>query len=154
MSPTVYDFSATSIEGQPIELSTYKGKVLLIVNTASECGYTSQYKGLQELYAKHVDQGLVVLGFPCNQFGQQEPGDSATIKSFCESRYGVTFPLFEKVDVKGAQAHPLFAHITKGEEIGWNFAKFLIDGSGNIVKRYSEATGASQIESDIAKLLG
>jgi glutathione peroxidase len=153
MSPTVYDFSATSIEGQPIELSTYKGKVLLIVNTASECGYTSQYKGLQELYAKHVDKGLVVLGFPCNQFGQQEPGSSATIKSFCESRYGVTFPLFEKIDVKGAKAHPLYVNLTNGEDIEWNFAKFLVGSDGNIIKRYPASASPQEIETDIARLL-
>ena len=112
-TPSIYDFSATSIEGNPVELSNYKDKVLLIVNTASQCGFTPQYQGLQSLYNKYSDRGLVVLGFPCNQFGQQEPGSTSDIQSFCETRFGVSFPLFEKVDVNGGNAHPLFKYLTK-----------------------------------------
>ncbi len=160
MSSTVYDFSATSIEGQPIELNTYKDKVLLIVNTASACGFTPQYKGLQELQDKYASKGFSVLGFPCNQFGQQEPGSATEIQSFCESRFGVSFPLFEKVDVNGGTAHPLFQHLVKAapgifgtEGIKWNFTKFLVDGSGNVVKRYGSNAEPKDIAKDIEGLL-
>lgn len=160
MSSTVYDFSATSIEGQPIDLSIYKDKVLLIVNTASACGFTPQYKGLQALQDKYASKGFAVLGFPCNQFGQQEPGSATEIQSFCESRFGVSFPLFEKVDVNGGTAHPLFQHLVKAapgifgtEGIKWNFTKFLIDGSGNVVKRYGSNAEPKDIDKDIAGLL-
>ncbi len=160
MSATVYDFSATSIAGQPTDLSSYKGKVLLIVNTASQCGYTAQYQGLQALYEKYASQGLEVLGFPCNQFGAQEPGTASDIQSFCQQRFGVSFPLFEKVDVNGAAAHPLFQFLTKStpgtigtKDIEWNFTKFLVDGNGNIVKRYASGTAPQDIAGDIETLL-
>jgi glutathione peroxidase len=160
MSSTVYDFSATSIEGKPVELSSFKDKVLLIVNTASQCGFTSQYQGLQALYDKYASKGVEVLGFPCNQFGAQEPGSAADIQSFCQTRFGVSFPLFEKIDVNGANAHPLFQYLTKAAPgilgtagIKWNFTKFLVDGNGNVVKRYASATEPKDIEKDIEALL-
>jgi glutathione peroxidase len=157
---SIYDFSATSIEGNPVELSNYKDKVLLIVNTASQCGFTPQYQGLQSLYQKYSDRGLVVLGFPCNQFGQQEPGSTSEIQSFCETRFGVSFPLFEKVDVNGINAHPLFKYLTKAvpgilgtEGIKWNFTKFLVDRKGNVVKRYPSMTKPEDLEKEIEALL-
>lgn len=160
MSSSVYDFSATSIEGQPVEMSSFKDKVLLIVNTASQCGFTSQYQGLQALYDKYASRGVAVLGFPCNQFGAQEPGSATDIQSFCEKRFGVTFPLFEKIDVNGANAHPIYQFLTKSapgilgtEGIKWNFTKFLVDGNGNVVKRYASATDPKDIERDIEALL-
>lgn len=159
-SPSIYDFSANSIEGQPVSLSTYKDKVLLIVNTASQCGFTPQYQGLQSVHNKYESQGFTVLGFPCNQFGQQEPGSANEIQSFCETRFGVTFPLFEKVDVNGENAHPLFKFLTKAapgifgtEGIKWNFTKFLVDRSGQVVKRYPSTTKPEDIEKDIQALL-
>jgi glutathione peroxidase len=160
MSSTVYDFSATSIEGQSVEMSIYRDKVLLIVNTASQCGFTPQYKGLQALQDKYASKGFAVLGFPCNQFGQQEPGSATAIQSFCETRFGVSFPLFEKVDFNDANAHPLFQHLVKAapgifgtEGIKWNFTKFLVDGSGNVVKRYGSNAEPKDIASDIEALL-
>ncbi|GAP97746.1 glutathione peroxidase [Leptolyngbya sp. NIES-2104] len=159
-SPSIYDFSVNTIEGQSVSLSTYQDKVLLIVNTASQCGFTPQYQGLQSVYNKYKDQGLEVLGFPCNQFGQQEPGSANDIQSFCEMRFGVTFPLFEKIDVNGANAHPLFKYLTKAapgifgtEGIKWNFTKFLVDRSGKVVKRYPSTTKPEDIERDIQALL-
>jgi glutathione peroxidase len=157
---SIYNFSATSIEGNPVEMSNYKDKVLLIVNTASQCGFTPQYQGLQSLYNKYSDRGLVVLGFPCNQFGQQEPGSTSDIQSFCETRFGVSFPLFEKVDVNGGNAHPLFKYLTKAapgllgtEGIKWNFTKFLVDRKGNVVKRYPSMTKPEDLEKEIEGLL-
>jgi glutathione peroxidase len=159
-SSSIYDFSANSLEGQPVSLSTFKDKVLLIVNTASQCGFTPQYQGLQSIYNKFEKQGFAVLGFPCNQFGQQEPGSATEIQSFCETRFGVTFPLFEKVDVNGSDAHPLFKYLTKSapgifgtEGIKWNFTKFLVDRSGKVVKRYPSTTKPEEIEKDIQALL-
>lgn len=159
-SSSIYDFSANSLEGQPVSLSTFKDKVLLIVNTASQCGFTPQYQGLQSIYNKFEAQGFAVLGFPCNQFGQQEPGTATEIQSFCETRFGVTFPLFEKVDVNGSNAHPLFKYLTKSapgifgtEGIKWNFTKFLVDRSGKVVKRYPSTTKPEEIEKDIQALL-
>ncbi len=159
-APSVYDFTATSIDGQPISLSTYRGKVLLIVNTASQCGFTPQYQGLQALYEKYADQGLVILGFPCNQFGQQEPGSTAEIQSFCETRFGVTFTLFQKIDVNGPNAHPLYQYLTRSapgilgtEAIKWNFTKFLVDRAGKVVERYSSMTKPEDIEKTIQRLL-
>lgn len=159
-SSSIYDFSANSLEGQPVSLSTFKDKVLLIVNTASQCGFTPQYQGLQSIYNKFENQGFAVLGFPCNQFGQQEPGTATEIQSFCETRFGVTFPLFEKVDVNGSNAHPLFKYLTKSapgifgtEGIKWNFTKFLVDRSGKVVKRYPSTTKPEEIEKDIQALL-
>jgi glutathione peroxidase len=160
MVQSVYDFSATSIEGQNTDLSAFQGKVLLIVNTASQCGFTSQYQGLQALYTQYADQGLTILGFPCNQFGQQEPGSESQIKSFCETRYGVSFPLFQKIDVNGSNAHPLYQYLTKAvpgifgtEGIKWNFTKFLVDRTGKVVQRYAPNTAPEAIEKDIKALL-
>ncbi len=160
MSASVYDFSATSIEGSNIDLSNYRGKVLLIVNTASQCGFTPQYQGLQALYDKYSGQGFAVLGFPCNQFGQQEPGSATDIQSFCETRFGVSFPLFQKVDVNGGNAHPLYQYLTKAapgllglESIKWNFTKFLVDKNGQVVKRYAPTTQPSDIEKDLQAML-
>lgn len=160
LAPSIYDFSVTSIEGQTISLSTYKNKVLLIVNTASQCGFTPQYQGLQALYDRYASQGLVVLGFPCNQFGQQEPGSASEIQSFCESRFGVTFPLFQKVDVNGKDAHPLFQYLTKAapglfgtETVKWNFTKFLVDRTGKVIERYASLAKPEDLEKSIQKLL-
>ncbi|MFM7425711.1 MAG: glutathione peroxidase, partial [Elainella sp.] len=137
---SIYDISATAIDGSPVSLSTYKDKVLLVVNTASQCGFTPQYQGLQALYAKYASRGLEVLGFPCNQFGGQEPGSSDQIQSFCETSFGVSFPLFEKVEVNGSNAHPLYRYLTKAAPgifgtagVKWNFTKFLVDRSGKVV---------------------
>ena len=156
---TVHDFSATSIDGVERQLVDYKGKVVLVVNTASQCGFTGQYKGLEELYRTYADRGLVVLGFPCDQFGHQEPGDEEEIATFCERNFGVTFPLFAKVDVNGPDAHPLYQWLRSeqggmvGSKIRWNFTKFLIDPDGNVVKRYGSTTTPDQIADDIEALL-
>lgn len=156
---TVYDFSAATNSGAEQALIDYKDKVLLVVNTASECGFTPQYKGLEELYKTYVDRGLVVLGFPCDQFGHQEPGDDEAIADFCEVNFGVTFPLYSKIDVNGADAHPLFKWMraeqkgTLGSKVRWNFTKFLIDTDGNVVKRYGSTTKPEDISGDIEKLL-
>jgi glutathione peroxidase len=158
---TAYDFSATTIDGKTRKLADYKGKVLLVVNTASKCGFTPQYKGLEALYEKYKSKGLVVLGFPSNQFGQQEPGPDDEIAEFCEMNFGVTFPLFSKVDVNGDAAHPLFKYLTstkKGllgsEAIKWNFTKFLIGRDGNVVERYAPTTKPEDLEGDIERALG
>ena len=158
---TVYDFSATTIDGKPRRLADYKGKVLLIVNTASRCGFTPQYKGLEELHKAYSGRGFAVLGFPCNQFGAQEPGAESEIAEFCEMNFGVTFPLFAKVDVNGDGAHPLFKFLTKAkpgllgsESIKWNFTKFLVDREGNVVERYAPTTEPKEIAAAIEKLLG
>jgi glutathione peroxidase len=160
MSKTVFDFTATAIDGKPVDLSTYKGKVLLIVNTASKCGFTPQYKGLQKLFEQYLPRGLEVLGFPCDQFGHQEPGSEADINSFCELNFGVSFPLFAKIDVNGKDAHPLFAHLKSAapgllgsEGIKWNFTKFLVDREGRVVSRYAPATSPEAIAKDIEALL-
>ncbi len=156
---SIYSFSATLNNGNQKSLADYKGKVLLIVNTASQCGFTPQYKGLQELYAKYQARGLEVLGFPCNQFGHQEPGSDVDIKSFCDLNYAVKFPLFSKVDVNGENAHPIYKYLTSekpgllGKAIRWNFTKFLIDKEGKIVDRYAPLTPPAKIEADILKLL-
>ena len=156
----VYDFSVTDIHGKPQSLAKYKDKVLLIVNTASQCGFTPQYKGLEALYKKMHARGLEVLGFPCNQFGAQEPGSEEEIESFCEVNYGVTFPLFAKVDVNGKNAAPLYEHLKKSkpgllgsEGIKWNFTKFLIDRKGDVVERYAPKVEPEAIAADIEKLL-
>jgi glutathione peroxidase len=155
-----YDFEAASISGELVGLQRYHGKVVLIVNTASECGFTPQYKGLEEVYRQFKDRGFEVLGFPCNQFGKQEPGTDAEINSFCERNYGVTFPLFSKVDVNGENAHPLFQHLKEAapgvfgtEAIKWNFTKFLINKDGSVYKRYAPQTKPEEIIADIEKLL-
>ncbi|WP_318459187.1 glutathione peroxidase [Photobacterium leiognathi] len=155
----IYDFEVKNITGDMLSLEKYQGKVLLIVNTASECGFTPQYETLQALFDKYKDQGLVILGFPCNQFGGQEPGTEAEIAQSCLVNYGVTFPMFSKVDVKGAQADPLFTYLVKalpgvlGANIKWNFTKFLIAPDGTPVKRYAPTTKPLDIEADIVKLL-
>jgi glutathione peroxidase len=155
-----YDFEAASINGELVGLGRYHGKVLLIVNTASECGFTPQYKGLEEVYQQFRERGFEVLGFPCNQFGKQEPGTEADISAFCERNYGVTFPLFSKVDVNGEGAHPLFRHLKESapgvlgtEAIKWNFTKFLIRKDGSVYKRYAPQTKPEEIVADIDKLL-
>jgi glutathione peroxidase len=155
-----YDFEAASISGELVGLARYHGKVLLIVNTASECGFTPQYQGLEEVYQQFRDRGFEVLGFPCNQFGKQEPGTEAEIGAFCEKNYGVTFPLFSKVDVNGENAHPLFKHLKEAapgvlgtEGIKWNFTKFLINKDGSVYKRYAPQTKPEEILGDIEKLL-
>jgi glutathione peroxidase len=160
MSKSVFDFSATTIDGQFLDLSAYKGKVLLIVNTASKCGFTPQYKGLQKIFEQYVERGFEVLGFPCDQFGHQEPGNEADINSFCEMNFGVSFPLFAKIDVNGKDAHPLFAHLKAeapgllgSEGIKWNFTKFLVDREGRVVSRYAPATSPESIARDIEALL-
>ena len=154
---TVHDFSAHTIDGKPIDLSDYKGKALLVVNTASECGLTPQYAGLEELHKRYAGKGFAVLGFPCNQFGAQEPGSEKQIAQFCETRFGVTFPLFAKVDVNGDAAHPLFKHLKAAtpekDAIKWNFAKFLVDQEGGVVKRYAPTAEPASIAPDIEALL-
>ena len=160
-APTsIYDASATGIDGSQLSLSAYKDKVLLIVNTASQCGFTPQYKGLQALYDRYASQGFMVLGFPCNQFGQQEPGNADQIQSFCETSFGVSFPLFQKIEVNGSNAHPLYQYLTKAapgifgtEGIKWNFTKFLVDRTGKVVKRYSPTAKPEDLEKDIQSLL-
>ncbi|MGA2371571.1 MAG: glutathione peroxidase [Candidatus Korobacteraceae bacterium] len=155
----LYDFSATLNNGKNKKLSAYKGKVLLIVNTASRCGNTPQYHGLQELYAKYHDRGFEVLAFPCNQFGHQEPGSDEDIKSFCEMNYGVEFPLFSKIEVNGDDAHPLYKFLKSektgllGDSIKWNFTKFLVDKQGKVIERYAPMTPPARIASDIEKQL-
>jgi glutathione peroxidase len=156
---TIHEFSATSIDGIERQLVDYKGKVVLVVNTASQCGFTGQYKGLEELYRTYADRGLVVLGFPCDQFGHQEPGDEEEIATFCERNFGVTFPLFSKIDVNGPDAHPLYQWLRSeksglvGDKIRWNFTKFLVDTEGNVVGRYGSRTTPAQIAGDIEALL-
>jgi glutathione peroxidase len=153
---TVYGFKTQTLDGKPVELSKYKGKVLLIVNVASKCGFTPQYKGLEALYQKYKDQGLVILGFPCNQFAHQEPGDAKTIQSFCSLNYGVTFPLFHKIDVNGPDKDPLYVYletVLPGGDIGWNFTKFLIDRQGHPVQRYASKVKPEDIEADVEKVL-
>jgi glutathione peroxidase len=157
---TLYDVPVTTIDGQSQTLDAYRGKVLLIVNVASQCGFTPQYAGLEALYQKHKEEGLIVLGFPCDQFGHQEPGDEAEIKSFCSLNYGVTFPLFAKIQVNGDDAHPLYKYLKaekKGllgsEAIKWNFTKFLVDQNGNVVKRYAPQDTPASLEKDLTPLL-
>lgn len=156
----IYGMSAKSIAGEEVSLGEYKDKVLLIVNTASKCGFTPQYKGLEALYEKYKDQGLAILGFPCNQFGHQEPGDSDEISGFCERNFGVTFPLFEKVDVNGDDAHPLYVHLKEeapgllgSKSVKWNFTKFLVGRDGEVVKRFAPKDKPAGLESAIQALL-
>ena len=156
----VYDFSARTIDGKEQSLSAYKDKALLVVNVASKCGFTPQYKGLETLYREYKDRGLVVLGFPCDQFGHQEPGDEKEIREFCSLNYDVTFPMFAKVDVNGDGAHPLYRYLKKeatgllgSEAIKWNFTKFLVDRKGAVVKRYAPTDTPESIGKDVAKML-
>jgi glutathione peroxidase len=156
----VFDFNAVTLDGAPSDLARYRGKVLLVVNTASECGFTPQYAGLEQLYEQFRARGLEVLGFPCNQFGQQEPGSEADIGSFCEKNYGVQFPMFAKIEVNGDGAHPLFKFLKQEapgvlgtQAIKWNFTKFLINRDGSVVKRYAPQTKPEEIADDIERLL-
>lgn len=157
---TAFDFQASTLDGKPVDLGAFRGKVLLIVNTASQCGFTPQYTGLQALHERYRAQGLEVLGFPCNQFGAQEPGDAPEIGAFCERNFGVSFPLFEKVEVNGADAHPLWRWLTSEapgllgiEAIKWNFTKFLVRRDGTVFKRYAPQTAPESIKADIESLL-
>jgi glutathione peroxidase len=156
----LYDLSAKLNNGRNKKLADYKGKVLLIVNTASKCGFTPQYEGLQSLYAKYKERGFEVLGFPCDQFGHQEPGSDADIKSFCQLNYGVSFPLFSKIEVNGENTHPVFQFLKPkkggllGDSIKWNFTKFLVDKKGRVVERFAPMTTPTAIEAQIEKLLG
>ncbi len=156
----MYDIEVTTIDGQRVALSTYKGKTLLIVNVASRCGYTPQYAGLEALYRRYKDKGFVVLGFPCDQFGHQEPGTEAEIKQFCTEDYDVTFPMFAKIDVNGPRAHPLYRYLTSKKKgllwqsrIPWNFSKFLVSGEGEVVRRYSALDTPDAIQKDVEALL-
>ncbi len=160
MKQSIYTFSAERLDGTPQALSAYQGQVLLIVNTASRCGFTPQYAGLEALQQRFAGQGFQVLGFPCNQFGHQEPGSAEDIGQFCQVNYGVSFPMFAKIEVNGPQTHPLFAFLkqqTKGflgsASVKWNFTKFLVDRSGQPVKRYASATTPEKIAPDIERLL-
>ncbi len=157
---TIYDFSAKALAGDEIALSDFRGKVLLIVNTASKCGFTPQYSGLEKLYRELAPRGFAVLGFPCNQFGHQEPGDAEAIKTFCTLNYDISFPLFAKIDVNGKNAHPLYRFLKKAKSgalgsaaIKWNFTKFLVDRDGAVVERYAPTTKPEDIEADVAALL-
>lgn len=157
---SIYDIDVTTIDGRPQSMAAYRGKTLLIVNVASECGYTPQYTGLEALYRRFKDRGLIVLGFPCNQFGRQEPGSNEEIATFCSTKYDVTFPLFAKVDVNGTDAHPLY-RLLKGEKKGvlgtesikWNFTKFLVGPDGAVERRYAPSDTPEQIANDLEKQL-
>lgn len=158
--PVLQDFEARTISGEEASLDAYAGQVVLVVNTASQCGFTPQYDGLEALYQEFKDQGLVVLGFPCNQFGGQEPGTAEDIDQFCRVNHGVTFPLFDKVDVNGDEAHPLFKWLrseAKGalgsEKIKWNFTKFLVGKDGQVIKRFGSSTKPEKLRGDIEKAL-
>lgn len=156
---TIYDFTAKSNKGKEVDLSQFKGQVLLIVNTASKCGFTPQYKGLEDLYKKYKDQGLAIIGFPCDQFGHQEPGNNEEIASFCEMNYGVTFPIMEKIEVNGEQASPIFKYLKSkagglfGSRIKWNFTKFLISKDGQVIKRFSPIKNPKSLEKLIERML-
>jgi glutathione peroxidase len=156
---SIYDFSAKSLAGEDTPLKRFEGKVLLIVNTASACGFTPQYKGLEALQQKHGARGFSVLGFPCNQFGRQEPGNATEIGQFCATNYAVSFPMFDKIDVNGNNAHPLYQYLRReksgllGSSIKWNFTKFLIDRSGQVVGRYAPTTTPESLTKDIEVLL-
>lgn len=159
MANTVYQFEAETLQGKKVKLEDYKGKTLLVVNTASKCGLTPQYEGLEKLYQEYREQGLEILGFPCNQFAGQEPGNSSDIEEFCSVNYGVSFPMMSKVEVNGKNAHPLFKYLKKQlpgtltNAIKWNFTKFLIDAEGKPVKRYAPTTEPINIKADIEKTL-
>ncbi len=156
---TLQDFSATAIDGQEIDLSTYDGKVVLVVNTASKCGLTPQFEGLQQLHEQYGEQGFTVLGFPCDQFANQEPGSEDEIAEFCQRNYGVSFPMFSKIDVNGDGAHPLFKWLREqksgllGNKIKWNFSKFLIGKDGAVIERYAPTTAPEKLGDDIQKAL-
>lgn len=157
---SIYDFEVETIKGETMTLEPYKGKVMLIVNVASKCGFTPQYEGLEALYQKYKERGLVILGFPCNQFGSQEPGTELEIQSFCTVNFGVTFPMFAKIDVNAKHTHPLYVYLKSeqpgilgSESIKWNFTKFLVDRKGKVIERYASATEPKSIAKDIEKLL-
>ncbi|WP_067780996.1 glutathione peroxidase [Actinomyces vulturis] len=156
---TLYDFTATTLQGKDVSLSDYQGKVVLVVNTASKCGLTPQYQGLEALYQKYNEQGFVVLGFPCNQFAGQEPGNSDDISEFCQLNYGVSFPMFAKIDVNGPHSHPLWKWLRSehggilGDAIKWNFTKFLLNSKGEVVNRYAPTTEPEKLSADIEALL-
>jgi len=157
---SIYDIEVKTVDGRPEKMDVYRGKTLLIVNVASQCGFTPQYEGLQALYEQHRDKGFAVLGFPCNQFGHQEPGSEPEIQRFCSTTYNVTFPLFAKIDVNGAGAHPLYRHLKaekKGllgsEAIKWNFTKFLVGPDGVVLKRYAPTDTPASIGADLKSLL-
>ena len=157
---SVYDFEASSIDGKPVALADYRGRVLLIVNTASQCGFTPQFTGLEQLWEAYRERGLVVLGFPCNQFGQQDPGSDAEISSFCSLNYGVSFPMMKKVDVNGADAHPLYRWLTAEapgllgtKAIKWNFTKFLVGRDGTVLKRYAPTDTPESLKADVERAL-
>jgi len=156
----LYDIEATSIDGDPRKLDAYRGKALLIVNVASKCGFTPQYQGLEALWRQYRDRGLVVLGFPCDQFGHQEPGDENEIKQFCSTRYDVSFPMFAKIEVNGGGAHPLYQHLKSeapgilgSQAVKWNFTKFLVDRNGKVVRRYAPLDKPASIAEDLDALL-
>lgn len=159
MENNFYQFSAKSLHGKEVKMEEYKGKTVLVVNTASKCGFTPQYAGLEELYEKYKDKGLVILGFPCNQFGNQEPGDEKEIEQGCLVNYGVSFPMFSKIEVNGSNAHPIYNYLkselkgTFGKRIKWNFTKFLIDANGKPVKRFAPVTKPEKLEPDVKDLL-
>jgi glutathione peroxidase len=160
MKESIYDYKVKDIDGNEVVMSEFKGKVLMIVNVASKCGFTPQYEGLQKLYDAYKDQGLVVLGFPCNQFGAQEQGGEAEIKDFCETNFSISFPMFAKIDVNGDNAEPLFLFLQNAKKgfmntgpIKWNFSKFVVDKEGNVVGRYGSLDDPAAIEDDIKKLL-
>ena len=160
MTDNVLNIPCTTLRGEQKTLADYPGKAVLVVNTASKCGFTPQYKGLEALWQQYKDQGLVILGFPCNQFGKQEPGDDAAISEFCELNFGVSFPLFKKIDVNGSDAHPLFVQLKKqapgllgSKGIKWNFTKFLISGDGTQVKRFAPTTKPEELTAEIEALL-
>ncbi|MCQ2295610.1 MAG: glutathione peroxidase [Bacteroidales bacterium] len=156
-----YDFTATSLSGKPISMEQYRGKVVMVVNTASKCGFTPQLEGLEALYEKYADQGLAILGFPCNQFAHQEPGSEEQIAQGCVLNYGVTFQMFSKIDVNGAEAHPIYQWLksqpkgrgTMGNAIKWNFTKFLLDREGHVVGRYGSIVTPERLEQELKKLL-
>jgi glutathione peroxidase len=157
---SIYDYSAKSIDGKETSLKNFQGKVLLIVNVASRCGFTPQYQGLESLYLKYKERGFEILAFPCNQFGKQEPGTESEIKSFCETNYQITFPIFSKIDVNGSEAHPLYEHLKKeatgilgSEAIKWNFTKFLVNREGKVTKRFAPTDKPEALESFIEGLL-
>jgi glutathione peroxidase len=156
----LYDIELTTIDGRPESMGTYRGQVVLVVNVASQCGYTRQYTGLEALYQRHKEQGFVVLGFPCDQFGHQEPADDAEIQQFCSDRYGVTFPMFAKTNVNGPAAHPLYEYVKTSKKglfgrsaITWNFAKFLLAPDGAVIRRYGSRDTPEKIEADVEKIL-
>ncbi|HWV10727.1 MAG TPA: glutathione peroxidase [Pseudomonas sp.] len=160
MSNELFNIPVTTIQGEQKTLGDFGGKAVLVVNTASKCGFTPQYKGLENLWQQYKDQGLVVVGFPCNQFGKQEPGNEGTISEFCELNFGVSFPLFKKIDVNGAQAHPLYVQLKKrapgllgSQGIKWNFTKFLVSADGKQVKRFAPTTKPEDLTAEIEALL-